>query len=129
MQMIAVDGWRDYLNSHDDEALRALLHPDIVFESPILGTPQRGAELGFKYLAGAARALGGPNFRWIGEWQNETGAVLEFINEIEGICINAVDIITLSADTTLITQFKVMIRPLKAINLVKRLMSEQLQKS
>jgi len=64
--------------------------------------------------------------RYVGEWLSDTGAVLEFENEIEGIRINGVDIIAFSADGTQITRFKVMIRPLKAINLVHRLMAEEL---
>jgi hypothetical protein len=54
--------------------------------------------------------------------------VLEFKNEIDGISINGVDIITFNEDGTLITHFKVMLRPLKAMNLVHRLMGEQLAK-
>ena len=54
-------------------------------------------------------------------------AALEFENEIEGIKINGVDIITFDADGR-ITDFKVMVRPLKAINLLHRLMGEQLAK-
>ena len=57
----------------------------------------------------------------------KSGAVLEFTNEIEGITINGVDIITFDADDR-ITHFKVMVRPLKAINLLHRLMGEQLAK-
>ena len=65
--------------------------------------------------------------RWVGEWRSANGAVLEFENEIEGIKINGVDIITFSDDGK-ITHFKVMVRPLKGINLLHRLMGEQLAK-
>ena len=69
--------------------------------------------------------LGGPGFTYVGEWRSDRGAVLEFEKEIDGIKINGVDIITFSADGR-ITHFKVMVRPLKAINLLHRLMGEQL---
>ena len=88
-------------------------------------TPQRGRDLTFKYLSSAEKVLGGPGFAYIGEWRGDTGAVLEFENEIDGIRVNGVDIITFSEDGR-ITHFKVMVRPLKAINLVHRLMGEQL---
>lgn len=127
--MTALDGWREYMRSHDHKALWALLHPDAVFESPVVHTPQRGRDITFKYLASAEQVLGGPGFRYIGEWRSETGAVLEFENEVEGIRINGVDIITFSEDGTQITHFKVMVRPLKAINLLHRLMGEQLVKA
>ena len=128
MRMTALDRWHDYLTTHDPAALRDLLHPDVVFESPIVHTPQRGREITLKYLAGAGNVLGGPGFRYVGEWRSDNGAVLEFENEIEGIRINGVDIITFSDDGSLITHFKVMVRPLKAINLLHRLMGEQLAK-
>jgi hypothetical protein len=115
------------MRSHDRVALWNLLHPDAVFESPVVHTPQRGRDITFKYLSSAEKVLGGPGFRYLGEWRSEQGAVLEFENEIEGVRINGVDIITFDADG-LITHFKVMVRPLKAINLLHRLMGEQLVK-
>ena len=123
--MTGLDTWRRYMEIHDEALLWDLLHPDAVFESPVVHTPQQGRDITFKYLLGADVVLGGPNFRYIGEWKADTGAVLEFETEIEGIRINGVDIITFDADQK-ITHFKVMIRPLKAINLVHRLMGEQL---
>jgi len=102
---------------------------DAVFESPVVHTPQRGREITFKYLASAGKVLGGPGFKYVGEWRGDNGAVLEFENEIEGIRINGVDIITFSDDGKLITHFKVMVRPLKAINLLHRLMGEQLARA
>ena len=71
--------------------------------------------------------LGGPGFAYLGEWRSESGAVLEFENEIEGIKLNGVDIITFDGDGR-ITHFKVMVRPLKAINLLHRLMGEELMR-
>jgi SnoaL-like domain len=129
MRMTALDHWRDYIKSHDHGALWDLLHPDVVFESPVVHTPQRGREITFRYLTSAEKVLGGPGFSYVGEWRSDNGAVLEFENEIEGITINGVDIITFSDDGSLITHFKVMVRPLKAINLLHRLMGEQLASS
>jgi hypothetical protein len=126
MQMTALDRWRDFIKSHDPGALWDLLHSNVVFESPVVHTPQRGREITFKYLTSAGKVLGGPGFKYVGEWRNDNGAVLEFEREIEGIRINGVDIITFNDDGNLITHFKVMVRPLKAINLLHRLMGEQL---
>jgi len=120
-----LDKWYGYMKSHDRAALWDLLDPDAVFESPVVHTPQRGREITFKYLSSAEKVLGGPGFKYVGEWRSDKGAVLEFENEIEGIRINGVDIISFNADGR-ITHFKVMVRPLKAINLLHRLMGEQL---
>lgn len=128
MSTTALDLWYDYMKSHDQKALWDLLHPDVVFESPVVHTPQRGRDITFKYLASAGSVLGGPGFKYLGEWHNKNGAVLEFENEVEGIKINGVDIITFSDDGRQIKHFKVMVRPLKAINLLHRLMGEQLMK-
>jgi SnoaL-like domain len=119
--------WYGYIKSHDRAALWDLLHPDAMFESPVVHTPQRGRDITFKYLTSAENVLGGPTFAYVGEWRSQNGAVLEFTNEIDGVTINGVDIISFDADDR-ITHFKVMVRPLKAINLLHRLMGEQLAK-
>lgn len=128
MNTTGLQRWRDFVRSHDPAALWDALHPDVVFESPVVHTPQRGRDITFKYLTSVVKILGGPTFRFTGEWTNDTGAVLEFANDIDGITINGVDIITCDAEGR-ITRFKVMVRPLKAINLLHRLMAEQLGKT
>jgi hypothetical protein len=125
--MDPVARWYDYMKTHDKDALYAMLHPDAVFESPVVHTPQVGRDITFKYLASAEKVLGGPGFTYLGEWRRENSAILEFANEINGIRINGIDMISWEADG-LITHFKVMVRPLKAINLLHQLMMEQLSK-
>ncbi|NWG55087.1 MAG: nuclear transport factor 2 family protein [Hydrogenophilaceae bacterium] len=129
MSLPGLDAWYAYMKSHDHAALYALLHPDAVFESPVVHTPQRGRDITFKYLSSAEQVLGGPGFRYVGEWRSANGAVLEFVTEIDGIHINGVDIITFSADGAQIVHFKVMVRPLKAINLLHQKMGAQLAKA
>lgn len=119
--------WYDYMKDHDKDALFAMLHPDAVFESPVVHTPQVGRDITFKYLASAEKVLGGPGFTYLGEWRRENSAILEFENTINGIKINGIDMISWD-DAGLITHFKVMVRPLKAINLLHQLMMEQLAK-
>lgn len=123
----ALEHWYAYAKDHDTQALWDLLHADSVFESPVVHSPQRGREITHKYLASAMHVLGGEGFRYLGEWKNETGAVLEFEREIGGIRINGVDMISWN-EAGQITHFKVMVRPLKAINLLHQLMAAQLQK-
>ncbi len=96
-------------------------------KSPVVHTPQRGRDITFKYLASAEQVLGGPGFKYVGEWLSDNGAVLEFAKEIDGITINGVDIITFADGK--ITHFKVMVRPLKAMNLLHQLMGAQLAKA
>lgn len=124
--MTAIDAWHAYVRTGDHAALHQLLDPDASFDSPVVHTTQRGRAITEAYLHAAATLLGGPDFRYIGEWRNDKGAVLEFETVIDGVTINGVDIIRLTDDGQRIASFKVMIRPLKAVNLVHRLMGEQL---
>ena len=128
MRMTAPIHWYNYTKSRDHGALWNLLDPDVVFESPVVNTPQRGREITFAYLMSAEKVLGGHGFEYVGEWRSDNGAVLEFEKELEGTRINGVDIIRFNDDGSLITHFKVMVRPLKAISLLSRLMGEQLAK-
>ncbi len=125
MQKAGLEAWHAYVKDHDAAKLWDMLHPDAVFESPVVHTPQKGREITFKYLAAAFVVLGGPGFRYVGEWHNANGTVLEFVNEIDGIRINGVDMITWNAEG-LITHFKVMVRPLKAMNMLHQMMGAQL---
>ena len=127
MSMTGLDKWYGYMKSHDNAALWDLLDPDAVFESPVVHTPQRGRDIAFKYLCSAGKVLGGAGFVYTGEWRSDSGVVLEFETEIEGIKLNGVDIIRFGDDGRIV-HFKVMVRPLKAINLLHRWMGEQLAK-
>jgi hypothetical protein len=125
MNPLHLQAWHDYVASHDEKKLWDMLHPDVVFESPVVHSPQQGREITFKYLKAAFVVLGGPGFRYAGQWENHTGAVLEFVNEIQGICLNGIDMITWN-EAGQITHFKVMVRPLKAINMLHQVMGTQL---
>lgn len=97
------------------DELKDILAADCVFESPVVHTPQQGRDICEKYLRGALSVLNTEHFRYGGEWYGETSAVLEFFSEVDGVKINGVDIISWN-EAGLITHFKVMVRPLKAIN-------------
>lgn len=115
--MDTVARWHGYMETGDPVALNALLVDDVVFESPAVHTPQRGRELTAKYLLAAYRVLGGPDFRYEGEWRADGSAVLEFACVVDGMQVNGVDIIRWDADGR-ITGFKVMMRPIKGLQAV-----------
>lgn len=120
-----IHAWHEVVRTKDLAALAALIAEDAVFESPVVHTPQQGKAITVKYLAGALGVLNNDSFRYLNTWTALDSAVLEFATEIEGITINGVDLIWWN-EAGLITRFKVMIRPLKAINLLHRLMGEKL---
>lgn len=121
----ALAHWHAYIESGDPKVLLALLDDDVVFESPVVHTPQRGKDITFKYLMAAAKVLGGPGFTYLNEWYARDSAILEFETQIDGILINGVDMIWWNGEGR-ITRFKVMVRPLKAINLLHQMMGAQL---
>jgi hypothetical protein len=120
-----LERWYAYARSHDAAELEAMLADDCVFRSPVVHTPQAGKAITRAYLSAALEVLGGDGFRYTREFTADRGAVLEFETEIEGIAINGVDMIEWNA-AGLISDFKVMVRPLKAINLLHQLMGAQL---
>lgn len=122
----AIDGWLAFMESRDPAALDALLDEEVVFESPVVFSPQRGKAITAKYLLAAEQVLGTPAFRYTGRWSGETGGVLEFETVIDGVAVNGVDIITLTADGSRIAKFKVMVRPLKAVQAVHAAMGAML---
>ena len=118
--------WHRLVRNHDPSGLGALLAEDAIFYSPVVHTPQRGRELVAKYLSAAFHVFFNPTFRYIREIVDASDAMLEFETEIDGIQVNGVDLIKWN-EAGQITEFKVMIRPLKAINLIHLRMSAMLQ--
>lgn len=117
--MTAANGiaaWHDYMaKGGDPQALRAMLAEDAVFHSPVVHTPQVGRDKVFAYLHAASHVLGGDTFAYVREIVDDSEAMLEFTCTVDDIHINGVDIIRWN-DDGLISDFKVMVRPLKAIN-------------
>ena len=109
-----IDAWHEFVHSRDPGRLEKLLADDVVFHSPVVHTPQRGRAITLLYLRGAMQVLGTPAFRYEREIRGERDALLEFATEIDGITINGVDLIRWD-DAGRIVDFKVMVRPLKAI--------------
>lgn len=123
----AIAKWHAIVAQKDVAALDGVLAEDARFLSPIVHRPQIGKPLVRKYLAAALDVLGNETFTYRNEWIGENSAVLEFEAMIDGISINGIDLIAWNSDQR-ITEFKVMIRPLKAINLIHQLMGAKLER-
>lgn len=122
-----LDTWHRLVREQDASGLPALLAEDAVFHSPVVHTPQRGRKLTALYLGAAFQVFFSPGFRYVREIVGPTDAMLEFETEIDGVLVNGVDIIRWN-DAGQITEFKVMLRPLKAIHLIHERMAAMLQK-
>jgi hypothetical protein len=122
----ALETWHRLVRTQDRAGLHTLLAEDAVFHSPLMHSPQRGRKLTAMYLDAAFRVFCNPTFRYVREIVGESDAMLEFETEIDGILVNGVDVIRWN-DTGQIVDFKVMLRPLKAINLIHQKMAAMLQ--
>ena len=120
-----LDTWHRLVREHDPSGLNALLADDAVFYSPVVHTPQRGKALTAGYLTAAFQVFFNPTFRYVREIAGASDAMLEFETEIDGVLVNGVDIIRWNPSGQIV-EFKVMIRPLKAINLIHQRMAAML---
>jgi hypothetical protein len=135
-----VERWHAWLRGELPGGLDGLLHEDVVFYSPIVYTPQRGRAVTALYLRAASQALpgdasadrpdaevAGRSFHYTRQVLADDTAVLEFETTIDGTYVNGVDIITADAEGR-ITEFRVMLRPLRAVELVHRQMATMLER-
>ncbi|QNK68690.1 nuclear transport factor 2 family protein [Variovorax sp. PAMC26660] len=117
--------WHRLVKERDLAGLDALLDDEAVFHSPVVHKPQVGKSITKKYLSAAFQVFFNESFRYVRELKGAHDAVLEFELELDGIVINGVDMIKWN-EAGRITEFKVMLRPLKAVNLIHQKMGAQL---
>jgi len=118
--------WHRYMASGDPDLLADLLAEDAVFHSPVVHTPQEGREKVMQYLLAAGQVFSsGSGFRYLRELVDGPEACLEFAATIDGIAVNGIDLIRFDMDGQIV-DFKVMVRPLKAIKKVWEMMAAQL---
>ena len=109
--------WHDVVRRRSAEGLDALLADEVIFHSPIVHTPQVGKGLTTMYLTAALHVIANDSFRYVREVVGTHDAALEFLAEIDGITVNGIDLIRWNDDGKIV-DFKVMVRPLKAVNLL-----------
>ena len=114
-------------NGSKPEELTAIIAEDAVFHSPVVHTPQQGRAIVVAYLSAAGQTLGNSSFTYVRELLDGDHAMLEFTTEMDGIKVNGIDLIRFDEDG-LIADFKVMVRPLKAVNKVWEMMAAQLER-
>ena len=140
-----IENWHKHLQGKLEGGLDSLLHEDVVFYSPIVYTPQRGRDITKMYLKAAGANLspnqdgdpgaaasgaadsGNKGFGYVKEVLSGNTAILEFETTVGGKYINGVDIIECD-DQGKIVEFRVMVRPLQAINLLHKQMAATLEK-
>ena len=137
--MNAIEKWHDVMKSGGKDAatkLDELLHNDVVFYSPVVFTPQKGKDITKLYLSAASGVFGEKEktkgsekqeskFKYVKEIINGNSACLEFETEMNGLYVNGIDLITWN-DEGKIIEFKVLIRPLQAVNHIHQMMGKML---
>ena len=137
--MSAVKKWYEVMKSNDMDKLDELLAEDVVFYSPVVYTPQKGKDITKMYLMAAGGVFGEgtkdevidsnnsqSKFKYIKEIIGEKSALLEFESEMDGIYVNGVDVISWNEEGK-ITEFKVIVRPLQAVNMLHQKMQTMLE--
>ena len=123
-----LETWHELVKTRNVKGLDSLLADRVVFHSPVVHTPQVGKAVTVQYLSAAFRVFFNESFRYVREVRGPRDAVLEFQVEIDGIGVNGIDMLKWDDDGRIV-EFKVMIRPLKAINLIHQKMAAMLQAS
>ena len=133
-----IEDWHKQMRGELEGGIDAILDDDCVFYSPIVFTPQKGKELTKLYLGAAGNSFSdgaelsslespSSNFKYTKEVCNGMHAILEFEATVDGKYMNGVDIITFN-EAGKIVEFKVMMRPLQAINMIHEKMKIMLEK-
>ena len=125
MTASVLETWHRLVRTNDASGLRDLVAEDAIFHSPVVHTAQPGRKLTVMYLSAAFKVFFNPSFRYVREIVGTHDAMLEFETEIDGILVNGVDIIKWN-DAGQIVEFKVMIRPLKGMQVIHQKMGELL---
>jgi len=119
--------WHEIVKTKNVALLSEILDDNVVFHSPVVHAPQKGKKITALYLSAALQVFLAGEFKYLREVINETETFLEFEVELEGITINGIDMISWNTAGKIV-DFKVMIRPIKAINLIHQKMGEILMK-
>jgi hypothetical protein len=126
MAIHTLETWHELVRTRNAKGLDSLLADEVVFHSPVVHTPQIGKPITLKYLSAAFHVFFDESFRYVRELTGPRDAALEFQVEIDGIAVNGIDLIKWN-EAGRIVEFKVMIRPLKAVNLIHQKMAAMLQ--
>ena len=118
--------WHEVVSTKNYQLLEEILDDNVIFYSPVVFTPQKGKEITKIYLSAAAEIFEGNSFSYVRELIKDNEAALEFELELDQIKVNGVDLITWNHEKR-ITEFKVFIRPLQAVNALHQKMGAMLE--
>ncbi|MCX6399920.1 MAG: nuclear transport factor 2 family protein [Propionibacteriales bacterium] len=103
--------FRAAVEARDVDAISAMLADDVTFRSPVAHKPYEGKAITAAILANVIEVF--EDFHYVRELADDTGHALVFEAKVDGLQITGCDFLVLD-DDGLITDFMVMVRPLKA---------------
>ena len=121
-----INKWHEVIEGDDLKMLDEIIADDAVFSSPVVFKPMEGKEITMMYLHAAGQSFNMEKFKYTKEIHDDMNSVLEFETYIDDISVNGVDMIEWNEDGK-ICNFKVMIRPFKAVQKVQEKMIEALE--
>ena len=121
-----INKWHEVVDADDFNALDSIVADDAVFSSPVVFTPMEGKEITMMYLHAAGQSFNMQKFKYTKEIHDGMNSVLEFETYIDDISVNGIDMIEWNKEGK-ISNFKVMIRPFKAVQKVQEKMVEALE--
>jgi hypothetical protein len=109
-----VESLRHAIEARDADAVEALLAADVVFRSPALFKPYAGRAATMIVLRAAMEVF--EDFRYTRTFTDDAGggSVMLFAANVGGKSLEGVDVLSVGEDG-LITEFRVMIRPLSGL--------------
>lgn len=119
--------WHAMIENKAVNNIANLLADDVTLFSPVIHTPIQGKKMVSLYLTAAFHTFLNGTFNYNRTFTSNNAAVLEFSLRINEIDINGIDMITWN-ESGKITEFKVMIRPYKALNMINDQMTAMLDK-
>ncbi len=118
--------WHEFVEQRNVSRLGDLIADDAVLHSPVVWTPQKGKMIVSMYLTAAASIIANDHFKYVREVTNGNHGILEFVTVIDGVTVEGVDMLTFN-DEGKLKDIKVMVRPLKAMQVVHQKMGEFLE--
>lgn len=122
-----LETWHNFVKTRNIEDLDDFIDDEVILYSPVVFTPIEGKFMVMMYLIAASQIIANDKFEYVREVFDKENGVLEFITKIDGITVEGVDMVRFTEEGKL-KELKVMLRPLKAVNIVHQKMGEYIEK-
>ena len=120
-----LEQWHVCVATKDMGGLREILHPDVVFRSPVAHTPYAGAPVVELILGTVVQVFEDFTYHRTLTSADSRSVVLEFSASVSGRQLKGIDLIRID-DEGRIGEFEVMIRPLSGLQALAAEMDSRL---